>query len=237
MPLSGDNPIQRQRIGEIKTLRTQWSMDAAQAIAAVKPGIGSRPAAAPRTTAASRLMDAMREQFALFITEEESLRRVRSEAARRSARVAIVTALLAALIGGLLLAVSARRQLQQLAAEYAEATATARRQAQVIAGSEARMRLIMDSTGDGMYGIGTDGDCTFLNRAAAQMLGITADEAMGRNLHQLVHHSYPDGSPYPAEDCPIYRAFQAGQSCRREDEVFWRADGTPFPVEYSSSPI
>lgn len=69
------------------------------------------------------------------------------------------------------------------------------------------------------------------------MLGIAADEALGQNMHRLTHHSHADGSPYPVEDCPIYRAFQTGQSCRVDEEVFWRTDGTPFPVEYSSSPI
>ncbi len=234
--LSGDNPIQGRRIGEIRTLRAQWDVDAGQAIAAVKPGFGSRLPFA-QDNRGKQVMDAMRQQFADFITEEESLRQTRSEAARQGARVAIVTALLAALGGGILLAVSARRQLQKLAAEYAEATAIAKRQAQVIAGSETRMRLIMDSTGDGMYGIGTDGGCTFLNRAASQMLGIKAEEALGRDLHRLIHHSHSDGSPYPLEDCPLNHAFQAGQSCRREDEVFWRGDGTSFPVEYSSSPL
>lgn len=97
-------------------------------------------------------------------------------------------------------------------------------------------RLLLESTGDGMYGLGNDGNCTFLNRAAARMLGLTENEALGQNLHQLAHHSYADGSAYSAEDCPIYRAFRTGQSCRVDNEVFWRKDGTSFPVEYSSSP-
>ena len=98
-------------------------------------------------------------------------------------------------------------------------------------------RLLLESTGDGMYGIGTDGNCTFLNRAAARMLGIPAEAALGQNLHEMIHHSHPDGSPYPVEQCPIRRAFQTGQSCRVDNEYFWCGDGTPFPVEYSSSPI
>jgi PAS domain S-box-containing protein len=234
--LSNGSAAQHGRISELRILRTRWGVDAERSIAAVKPGLVSRLPQANDNTG-KHIMDAMRAQFESFIADEEGLRRVRSEAALRSAHIAIATALLAALLGGVCLAVAARRQLQQLAAEYTEATATARRQSQVIANSEARMRLIMDSTGDGMYGIGTDGACTFLNRAAAQMLGITPDEAIGCDMHRLVHHSHPDGSPYAAEDSEIYRSIQTGQSCRREDEVFWRGDGTAFPVAYSSSPI
>ncbi len=227
---------QQQRIEELQALRTQWYRDAAMTIATVKPGTPLTLSLA-KLNRGKQLMDAMRDQFTVLIMEEETLRRVRSDEASRSARVAIVTAVLAALIGGVLLAASARRQLQQLSIEYAEATETGRRQAQVIASSEARMRLIMDSTGDGMYGIGTDGDCIFFNQAAAQMLGIGADQALGRNLHALVHHSYADGSVYPPQDCPITRALDAGHSSRREDEVFWRFDGSSFAVAYSSSPI
>ena len=98
-------------------------------------------------------------------------------------------------------------------------------------------RLLLESTGDGIFGLGIDGNCTFLNRAAARMLGLTEDQALGQNLHTLAHHSHQDGSPYAVEDCPIYRAFRTGEGCRVDTEVFWRGDGVPFPVEYSSSPI
>jgi len=346
--------------------------DARAGIGQVAPGRGvSLPFT--QDNRGKQLMDAMRAQFGAFITQEEDLRAVRFEAARRSANTAIGIALLAALAGGGLLGLSARRQLQQLASEFAEATATTRRQAQAIQEREERLRLtvdtaldavinadsrgvitgwntqaelifgrpraetvghlldetiipeayrdahrrgiahylktgegavlnqrieitalrrdgtefpielaivpirseegvsfsafvrdltkikqaeiereeaeverarlanynrlLLDSTGDGMYSIGPDGNCTFLNRTAARMLGIAPEEALGRNMHPLTHHSRADGSPYPLEECPIYRAFQAGQSHRMDDEVFWRGDGTSFPVEYSSSPI
>lgn len=82
-----------------------------------------------------------------------------------------------------------------------------------------------------------EGRCTFSNRVAAEMLGYTEAELLGQNMHSLAHHSRPDGSPYPVEDCPIYRAFKSGQGCRVSDDMFLRRDGTPFPVEYSSFPI
>ena len=98
-------------------------------------------------------------------------------------------------------------------------------------------QLLLDSTGEGMYGLDRDGNCTFLNRMGAQMLGVTADEALGKNMHRLTHYCHADGSDYDVTDCPIYRALREGRSCRVEDDVFWKADGTCFPVEYTSSPI
>jgi two-component system, sensor histidine kinase and response regulator len=69
------------------------------------------------------------------------------------------------------------------------------------------------------------------------MIGYGPEEPLGRNMHQLVHHHRPDGSPYPVSECPIYRAFLKGEGCRVDAEVMWRRDGTPIPVEYSSFPI
>ncbi len=97
--------------------------------------------------------------------------------------------------------------------------------------------LVLQSAGEGIYGIDMEGRCTFTNRVAAEMLGYTEDELLGQNIHRLAHHSRPDGSPYPVEDCPIYCAFRSGQGCRISEDVFWRRDGTSFPVEYSSFPI
>ena len=81
-------------------------------------------------------------------------------------------------------------------------------------------QLLLDSTGEGMYGLDRDGNCTFLNRMGAQMLGVTADEALGKNMHRLTHYRRADGTEYPADDCPIYRALREGRSCRVEDDVF-----------------
>jgi PAS domain S-box-containing protein len=100
-----------------------------------------------------------------------------------------------------------------------------------------RMQLILESTGQGIYGIDLRGNCTFINRATCEMIGYRPEEILGRNMHGLVHHHKPDGSIYHIEDCPIYRAARNGEGCRVDKEVMWRQDGIPLPVEYSSFPI
>ena len=100
-----------------------------------------------------------------------------------------------------------------------------------------QMEMLLESTGQGIYGIDLQGNCSFINRATCEMLGYRPEEALGRNMHELVHHHKTNGSPYPVTECPIYRAFKKGEGCRVDTEVIWRRDGTPIPVEYSSFPI
>ena len=100
-----------------------------------------------------------------------------------------------------------------------------------------RLTLLLESTGDGIFGIDMDGCCTFINRAAAQILGFSTDMVLGRNMHALIHYAHGDGRHYPECDCPIFNAFRQGLPCRIDDEVLWRADGSSFPAEYSSHPI
>ena len=100
-----------------------------------------------------------------------------------------------------------------------------------------RLTLLLESTGEGMFGIDLEGRCTFVNRAAAQALGWRTEEVLGRNMHSLMHHTHADGRHYPECDCPIFNAFRRGLPCRIDDEVLWRADGSSFPAEYSSYPV
>ena len=100
-----------------------------------------------------------------------------------------------------------------------------------------KLALLLESTGDGIFGIDMGGCCTFINRAAAAMLGFTVDQALGRNMHELIHHSHRTGGHYHEHECPIFRAFKQGLPCRVDTEVFWRADGRAFDVEYSSYPV
>lgn len=99
------------------------------------------------------------------------------------------------------------------------------------------MQLLLESAGEGIYGIDTEGRCTFINRAGARMLGYQPEELLGQNMHNLAHHHREDGSVYPVEECPIFRAFRMGEHCWVDTDVFWRADGSSFLVEYNSCPI
>jgi len=100
-----------------------------------------------------------------------------------------------------------------------------------------QMTLLLESTGEGIFGVDTAGRCIFVNRAALQILGFTREELIGQSMHELTHHSHADGSPYHDAVCPIYGAFRTGKSCRIQNELFWCRDGTSFPVEYSAYPI
>ena len=100
-----------------------------------------------------------------------------------------------------------------------------------------QMELLLEFTGQGIYGINLQGNCTFINRATCEMIGYRPEEVLGRNMHHLVHHHKTDGTPYPADQCPVYRAYLKGESCRVDREVMWSRDGNPIPVEYSSFPI
>jgi PAS domain S-box-containing protein len=100
-----------------------------------------------------------------------------------------------------------------------------------------QLGLLLESTGEGIFGIDLAGHCMFINRAGAKLLGWNAQEVLGKNMHELTHHSHPDGSHYADTDCPIFNAFRRGLPCRIDTEVFWRRDRTSLAVEYSSYPI
>jgi PAS domain S-box-containing protein len=98
-------------------------------------------------------------------------------------------------------------------------------------------QLILRAAGEGIYGVNAEGRTTFVNPAAARLLGWRAEELVGRDMHGLIHHTTACGHPYPEHECPIYAAFRDGVMRRVDDEVFWRRDGTPITVEYTSTPI
>ncbi|WNG43246.1 PAS domain S-box protein [Archangium minus] len=97
--------------------------------------------------------------------------------------------------------------------------------------------LFLTSVDEGIYGLDTEGRTTFVNPAAARMLGWTPEELIGKSQHELVHHSRLDGTPLPESECQIHAAFRDGQTYHVVGEVFWRRDGSFFPVEYRSSPV
>jgi PAS domain S-box-containing protein len=95
---------------------------------------------------------------------------------------------------------------------------------------------ILESVGDGIYGIDLEGNVTVINSAAAQMLGYKQSEILGRNIHELVHHTRADGTPYHSEDCPVNKSLTNLETVRISNELYWRKDGTSFPVEYVARP-
>jgi len=96
---------------------------------------------------------------------------------------------------------------------------------------------ILQAAGEGIYGLDAQGHSTFVNPAAARMIGWEAKDLIGKPMHEILHHTKPDGSPYPADECPIHAGLRTGTVHHVETEVFWRKDGTSFPVEYTSTPI
>ncbi len=102
---------------------------------------------------------------------------------------------------------------------------------------ERQYELILNSVADGIVGVDLQGNATFANRAMTQITGWTAADLIGRNQHELLHHTRADGTLHPADQCPVYAT--CGDQIPRfvEDDVFWRKDGSSFPVEYSSTPI
>ena len=100
-----------------------------------------------------------------------------------------------------------------------------------------RYRFILESMSEGVYGLDANGKATFVNTAAETLTGWGAQDLIGKSIHQFHHHSYADGHHYPQEECPIYQCLIDGRSRFNESEVFWRKDGSSFPVDYSATPI
>ena len=107
----------------------------------------------------------------------------------------------------------------------------------ILAQAEERTRLILGSVNEGIWGLNSDGKTTFVNAAAAKMLGYEEDELVHASMHALVHHTHVDGSPYPIKECKMWLTGQDGQARKVDDEVLWRKDGTPLQVEYDTTPM
>ena len=102
---------------------------------------------------------------------------------------------------------------------------------------ERQLRLVLESADEGIYAIDAEGCCTLMNRAAAQVLGYTQEEIVGRRLHDVVHFAHADGRPHAWNECAVERTLRRGTTERVRDEVFWRRNGTPVPVEFASAPV
>ena len=100
-----------------------------------------------------------------------------------------------------------------------------------------QQELILSAVGDGIYGMDLEGNLSFINPAAAKMLGYTAEEMHGKDIHNLIHHSHADGTQHSRTNCPILLGLRRREGVRIRDDVFWRKDGTKLPVEYIASPL
>ncbi len=98
-------------------------------------------------------------------------------------------------------------------------------------------RLILKSVGEGIYGVDLEGNTTFINPAAVEITGFRPEELIGKHQHDILHHTRPDGSPYPRNKCPIYNTMEDKTTRHITNDIFWRKDGTSFPVEYVVTPI
>lgn len=98
-------------------------------------------------------------------------------------------------------------------------------------------QLLLNAVGEGVYGFDIDGNAVFINPAAEQMTGWKAEELLGKNIHKYHHHSHENGDVYPSHECHIYNTMRDGVERKITNEVFWRKDGSSFPVEYTSTPV
>ncbi len=112
------------------------------------------------------------------------------------------------------------------------------RRTQQLKDLQSNSQRMLDSMAEGMYGVDTSGNCTFVNAAFLRILGYEQEgEIIGKHIHELIHYAHQDGTLYPSHECRMYRAYQAKQAINVDDEVFWRKDGTSVAVEYWSHPI
>ncbi len=130
------------------------------------------------------------------------------------------------------LGVYGRARAQQLAFEHERTHAQA-----TLTRLSRRNESILEAAGEGIYGLDVEGRVMFVNYAAAHILGYEVDELVGQEIHPLVHHTRPDGSPYPVETCPHYATLRRGVHSHLSDEVFWTKTGAAVPIEYTSTPI
>lgn len=104
-------------------------------------------------------------------------------------------------------------------------------------GLSRRNELILNSAGEGIYGIDLNGRTTFFNPAASSITGYNKEDVIGKDQHRILHHTKSDGRAYPKEDCPAYMAIKYGFVYHISEDTFWKKDGTPIPVEYVVSPL
>jgi PAS domain S-box-containing protein len=104
--------------------------------------------------------------------------------------------------------------------------------------SEERLRLLLDSTAEGIFGVDLQGRCTFCNAASLRLLGYDdPSDVLGKEMHVLIAHSRADGTPFPMSECKVVRSLEDATIAFSDADVFWRKEGVSFPAAYWSYPI
>jgi PAS domain S-box-containing protein len=227
--LTIDNSAQQQRLAILRGAITQEFLVLDQAILMHKAPNVDFSRHPEILTQGKAAMDAVRDTVIAMDADEERLLAQRDVAAKNSYRKALAT------FGVATAAAIALVVLSYLLIRRDEAIrrAAAKEQNRLANYNQ----LLIESTGDGIYGVDQQGNCTFINAAGARMLGVERDAVVGQHMHTLWQHSHADGTPYSAFDSPIFKAAKSGKGVRIDGEVFWRSDRTAFPVEYTANPI
>jgi PAS domain S-box-containing protein len=225
---TADNPSQQNRLETLRRNLDDLFANMNQAISAASAP-HSRRSAIQDLSASKPAMDGIRQTLNEVRDEEGRLLVQRELASKASLGEAIGTFVIATVIAALLvvgayLLIRRDEKLRLRAARDRNRLANYN-------------RLLIESTGEGIYGVDLFGKCTFLNAAGARVLKLDPIKVIGMNMHSVTHHTRADGSAYPVEECPIYNTLRTGNGCRVDDEVLWRSDGNPFPAEYSAYPI
>jgi two-component system sensor histidine kinase/response regulator len=130
------------------------------------------------------------------------------------------------------------RRVEERTLELEQEVGDRQRAQEALHDSEGRIRLLLDSTAEAIYGLNRDGECTFCNPATLRLLGYQKPEDLvGKKLHSVIHHTHADGTPYAERDCNISGSLSKGEGIHSDEDVFWRANGTSFPAEYWAYPI
>ncbi len=130
------------------------------------------------------------------------------------------------------------RRVDERTLELEQEVADRQRAQEALHESEERIRLLLESTAEAIFGTDRNGDCTFCNPATLRVLGYEkAEFFLGKCIHDVIHHSHVDGTPFPRSECEIALSLEKGVGMHSDQDIFWRADGSSFPVEYWAYPI
>ncbi|MEJ7759339.1 MAG: PAS domain S-box protein [Gemmatimonadaceae bacterium] len=255
--MTADNPLQQQRLDTLESVARE-RVELSDQIILIRRTQGFEMARLLLGTGQSTMvMDHARALLEMMEAEERALLARRTADLRADQRLAVIVIAVGSFMAfliSLLINRSIRRDvidreaqqklIERQSSKLQKQSNTLETQQSVLARQLAEQQALasqnsalLNSTEAGFYGMNPKGECTFINRAGAAMLGYAPDALVGRDMHATIHHHRADGSAYPLAECTMNSASRTGQSARNDEEVFWRNDGTAMPVEYSTSPI